>query len=548
MKLDIATITLITSIVYATQTIAVFAQYKFNKTYKGFGLWLAGAILQALGFLLMPAVGVPSIWMLAGLANPCVVAGQILLGRGIAEFLEKKERIRTSVSLFAVYALAYSYFIVLDDSILGRTVVVFLTTAAVTCRIAYSIWRGKKARFSSSAGFTAAIFALYGAFELAMTVVTLALPPLAAYGDIADAPIRVITFIVPIVASLLWTFGFILMANQRLNAENAEEREKMRMIFELSPDAVLVTRLGDGLVVDFNAGYLKLAGYERGDIIGKTTLDLGIWEDPADRERYLAELESRGEVAGEEFAFRKSDGSRIDGLISGRKMLIRDEAHIITIVYDVTERKLAERRIRDLLAEKELILKDVHHRIKNNMSTMRSLLSLQAEAQGEGSAASALEDAANRIQSMMLLYDKLYSSPDYKELPIAGYLSRLVDEIVSNFPNASSILVEKRLGDFVLGAAVLQPLGLIVNELLTNVMKYAFAGRDGGTITVSASLEGSLVTLVIADDGNGMPPSIDFERSTGFGLLLVQALTQQLKGKIAIERGRGTAISLEFER
>src|SRR5512137_2840142 len=117
MKLDIATITIITSVVYATQTVAVLAQYRFNKTYKGFGLWLEGAILQAVGFLLMPAVAIPSIWMLAIAANPAVIAGQILLGRGIARFLERKERIRTSVLLFAAYALAYSYFIVFDDSI-----------------------------------------------------------------------------------------------------------------------------------------------------------------------------------------------------------------------------------------------------------------------------------------------------------------------------------------------------------------------------------------------------------------------------------------------
>ena len=94
----------------------------------------------------------------------------------------------------------------------------------------------------------------------------------------------------------------------------------------------------------------------------------------------------------------------------------------------------------------------------------------------------------------------------------------------------------------------MQPLGLIVNELITNILKYAFAGRAEGTIAVSASLEANLVSLSIADDGNGMPESIDFENSTGFGLLLVKALTKQLKGRIGIERGKGTKIVLEFEK
>jgi two-component sensor histidine kinase len=430
MKLDISTITSIASIVYATEAIAVFVQYRINKTYKGYRAWLLGAVLQAIGFLLMPAVNVPSIWMLSILANPSVFIGQIMLNVGIAEFLEKKEERWVLASIAVAFILAYAYFIVIDNSIQGRAVVVSVMTAVISLKIALLILRGKAPNLSSSADFSASVFLAYGGFEIAMTVVSLVLPPLGSYYEISKSPIRMVSFIIPIVVSMLWTFGFILMVNQRLNAENREEREKMRV----------------------------------------------------------------------------------------------------------------------LLAEKELILKDVHHRIKNNMSTMSGLLSLQAGSLKDPVAVSALGDAGNRIQSMMLLYDKLYKSTAYGELSIAEYLSSLIDDIVSNFANAGAIRVEKKLEDFVLEVRLLQPLGLIVNELLTNIMKYAFAGRAQGIITVSASLEDGLVSLAIADDGSGMPESIDFENSSGFGILLVKALTQQIKGSIGIERGSGTRILLEFRR
>jgi PAS domain S-box-containing protein len=548
MRLDIPTITTIASIVYATQTIAVFVQYRINKTYEGLGAWLLGAVLQAVGFLLMPAVNIPSIWMLSILANPSVFIGQVMLYVGIAKFLERQERTWVPVSLAAAFVLSYSYFIVVDPSIQARSVVIALATALISFKIALSILRGKAPQFSLSAAFTASVFLAYGGFEIAMAVVSLVLPPLASYADIYKTPIRMISFVVPIVVSMLWTFGFILMVNQRLNAENLEEREKMRMIFDISPDAVLITRLRDGLIVEVNAGLLAITGFAREEILGRGITDVGVWDDLGERERYYAELEGPGLVENREFSFRRKDGSRFLGMVSGRRIHIHDETHVISVVYDFTERKLAEQRIRDLLAEKELILKDVHHRIKNNMSTMRSLLSLQAGTLGDPSSVSALEDAANRIQSMMVLYDKLYKSAAYDELSVAEYLPPLIDEIISNFPNAGVVRVEKRLEDFVLGVGQLQPLGLIVNELLTNIMKYAFAGRAGGTIAVSASLKGDLVSLAIADDGNGMPESINFDNSPGFGLLLVKALTLQLKGRIGIERGSGTRILLEFAR
>jgi two-component sensor histidine kinase len=147
----------------------------------------------------------------------------------------------------------------------------------------------------------------------------------------------------------------------------------------------------------------------------------------------------------------------------------------------------------------------------------------------------------------MILYDKLYRSEDYKEISVMNYLPALIDEIMANFENPGSIIIEKRIGDFPLGAKKLQPLGIIINELLTNIMKYAFADRTEGLITVSAEIEGNRAVFIVADNGTGLPVSIDFEHSTGFGMQLISMLTAQLNGIIRVERENGTKFILEFD-
>jgi len=127
------------------------------------------------------------------------------------------------------------------------------------------------------------------------------------------------------------------------------------------------------------------------------------------------------------------------------------------------------------------------------------------------------------------------------------YLPDLIDDIVRNFPNSKTVTVEKHIQDFVLHAKQQQPLGIIINELLTNIMKYAFAGSGGGNICVSASNTDGHVVIIVQDDGIGMPESLTFENTTGFGLMLVKVLTEQLDGTVRMEQLNGTKVVLEFD-
>ena len=219
---------------------------------------------------------------------------------------------------------------------------------------------------------------------------------------------------------------------------------------------------------------------------------------------------------------------------------------MLGLIRDISDRKLAEEQIKKLLSEKELLLKEVHHRVKNNMSIIMSLLSLQAENMKDPGAASALMDARVRMQSMGVLYDKLYRSESFIEMSIKDYLSPLIDEIVSMFPRRADIKIEKCIDDFNLTYKILSPIGILLNEILTNTIKHAFEGRANGLIRVVFTVRDNHAVLTVQDDGVGIPETIDAGNSIGFGLQLVGLLVQQIRGEFKIDRDNGTMFTVEF--
>lgn len=196
------------------------------------------------------------------------------------------------------------------------------------------------------------------------------------------------------------------------------------------------------------------------------------------------------------------------------------------------ERIKAEEEVKSLLLEKEILLKEVHHRIKNNMASISSLLSLQADYVNDPKVTSILEEAQNRILSMMLIYDKLFRSADYKNISVKEYLHDLLDQILISFPGGSKVFIEKKIEDFNLNSKSLFSVGIIVNELITNAFKYAFSDVEKGKIIVSAKkIDADNLELIVSDNGKGLPEDFNIKNSKGFGLSLIKLLTQK-KGNI----------------
>jgi len=210
------------------------------------------------------------------------------------------------------------------------------------------------------------------------------------------------------------------------------------------------------------------------------------------------------------------------------------------------ERRRAEKRIAMLLQDKELLLKEVHHRIKNNMNTMKSLLSLQAKTIEDAKAAEVLKDAGSRIQSMGLLYDKIYRSENIRALSAREYIPQLVEEIVAVFPNCEKVQIETEIEDVTLPVDILSPLGIITTELVTNAMKYGFEEVEKGHLQLRFRRMDGKVKYEIRNNGQALPEDFSIEDSRGFGLRLVNMLVQQLDGKIHTGKGRETCFMITF--
>jgi len=341
-----------------------------------------------------------------------------------------------------------------------------------------------------------------------------------------------------------------ISARKKIEGLLAASEIRYRRLFEVAKDGILILDAASGKILDVNPFLIDLLGYSKDQFVEKSIWEIGFFRDIVANKENFVELQQKEYLRYENLPLETADGRLINVEFISNKYSVGDLQAIQCFIRDMTERKIADDKIAALLADKELILKEVHHRIKNSMNTVKGLLSLQAGVLRDPAAVSALEDTGNRVRCMMMLYDKLYQTVSYHEMSVLQYLPSLIDEIVFNFPNAPSVTVEKHIDDVILDVQRLQPLGIILNELLTNIMKYAFTGRPGGVIVVSFDVNDpagkKMARLTVDDNGNGIPESVGFESSTGFGLTLVKGLTRQLDGNIRIGRDRGTQITLEF--
>jgi len=212
----------------------------------------------------------------------------------------------------------------------------------------------------------------------------------------------------------------------------------------------------------------------------------------------------------------------------------------------MAERKQADEQVRRSLREKEVMLKEIHHRVKNNMQVIYSLLNLQAKGSADETVRSILEESRDRVNSMALIHEKLYQSKDMASIDFKEYLQSLAQGITSTYKR-HNVQVSVDMECLALDVNVGIPCGLIVNELISNSLKYAFPGERSGAIKLGINKNGKGDhVLTVADNGIGFPPDVDFRNTLSLGMKLVNVLAGQIHGTIAFSREGGTMFSITF--
>ncbi len=222
---------------------------------------------------------------------------------------------------------------------------------------------------------------------------------------------------------------------------------------------------------------------------------------------------------------------------------------IITTCEDISVRKRAEEQIRAALREKDILLKEIHHRVKNNLQVVSSMLRLQSDYVKDEGARMVFEDSQRRVETMSLVHDKLYRSDDLARIDFRDYVNGLAANLaLINDYRADQIEVKIEVEEMKLNVNNAIPCGLIINELVSNAFKHAFAeGRKGKVIVSMRRQNEKRIVLEVSDDGIGFPESVDFGNTASLGLQLVNSLVAQLGGIVALERGAGTTFRIEFD-
>ena len=475
-------------------------------------------------------------------------------------------------------------------------------------------------------------------------------------------------------------FGTIQDITQQKFTEAAlrESEERFRTVYNATPEGISISEINTGKLIEINEGYKKTFGFDFEEIKGKTSLEIGIWNNELDRKSLIDELLEFGKYTNKEVKFKQKNGKIIHTIVSGRIIIINNIKYMLTVVNDITELheisqdlKESEERLRitlysigdgvistdefgkvyqmnpvaeqltgwkeseaktksmdevfhirnestrDIvespvqkvlkegkivglanhtlliskdgkeipiadsgapiksengeiqgvvlvfrdqskeretqniieksLREKEILLKEIHHRVKNNFQKIISLITLQTEMIGDEKILGIFEDLQSRLVSMSLIHELMYGSGDFEGVDVRDYIERLTGFLIQTYSTSNQIKLNMDLDTFHLDLETVIPCGLIINEIISNSLKYAFPYNTAGNIFLSFKKTCEEYNLVVSDDGVGIKEKIDLENHKTLGLRLINLLTRQLKGKLEVDQPeRGLRFSIKF--
>ena len=264
--------------------------------------------------------------------------------------------------------------------------------------------------------------------------------------------------------------------------------------------------------------------------------------------RFLQEVSRPGGARQLEFRLRAPDGGEHWVRAAGGVESAAGQGRVMGFLFDIHAHKFAEEHaLRASLKEKDLLLREIHHRVKNNLQVVSSLLRLQAATYPDPAIQKALQEAQERVHAIALIHQKLKHAPDFSQLDLPEYVQALAERLVRTYASRPALIdLHVGVADVEIGPDAPVPLGLILNELVANALQHAFPPGEGGSLDIEIDRDPrGWITLRVADSGLGLPESVDLDRG-GLGFQLVRALTDQLGGVLELERRRGASFLLSF--
>jgi PAS domain S-box-containing protein len=326
---------------------------------------------------------------------------------------------------------------------------------------------------------------------------------------------------------------------QRLNIE--EDRDR---IFNYSIDMMCIAGF-DGYFKELNPAWEQTLGWTNEELMKKPYIE---FIHPEDREPTFKAAEglTKGQkVIRFDNRYVSKDGSY--RWISWNSYPLVDEGLIFAVARDITEIKNKDEEIKKTLEEKDMLLKETHHRVKNNLMVISSLLNLQSNYIKDQEALSIFKESQSRARSMALIHERLYQSSDLKNINFGDYIKQLSSELSRTYAaNSRGIKLNLDVDDLSIDINTTVPLGLIVNELISNCFKHAFPSGRGGEVNIHFHKLNDHYEFSVEDNGIGFPDKLDFKNTDSLGLQLVVNLTKQIDGDIELDKSRGTAFLIRF--
>jgi PAS domain S-box-containing protein len=428
----------------------------------------------------------------------------------------------------------------------GMGIAVILSSGAIGI-----VWRYKRRRFL--ADFTWHELYLFGVIiHLAMLACTFLLPGMTR-GLVLSNIVLPVLLIYPVVTAILGRLLADHLKRERMNQKLLESEERYQNLAKIAPVGIFRAD-ENGATTYVNPMWCRISGLTEEQALGDGWLEAVHPDERETLSKGWRETILKQKPSFADYRFLRPDGTIawVMGQATPERNSENQIIGYVGTITDISERKRAEETIRSSLVEKEVLLKEVHHRVKNNLMTIIGLVKMQEAKTLSNSMNSLLRELEGRIRSMSLVHECLFHSENLARVDLQYYIETLTGHIRAQYGRESEINLQVQATGVEANLDIAVPCGLILNELITNAYKHAFPGnksRPGEAackVAVTVKHDGGNLTLAVADNGIGLPADLDMERLETLGLRLVRMLSQQIKGTIELDLSKGTSVRLKI--